>query len=65
MAAIVINSNNETNELLKILAQKLGAEVLDLNEEELEDLAFGKIIESEKTGKKIARDEIFELLKKS
>lgn len=64
MSAIVIDSNPETNELIKTLAEKLGANVFELNEDELEDIALGKIINTEKTGKTIPRDQVFQLFDK-
>ncbi len=63
MSAIVIKSDSPSNiKILKELAEKLGSSVASINEEQAEDLLFGKLMESEKTGTLVDRDTIFKKL---
>ena len=41
MSAIVIKTDNQNTKILKELAKKLGANVLNINEGQYEDLALG------------------------
>ena len=63
MGAIIIKGNSENNEIIKALAQKLGSNVLSIKDEEFEDIAFGKMMEDEKTNELVTREEIMKKLK--
>ncbi len=63
MSAIIIKADNESNKILKELAKRLGADVVNINDDQYEDILLGSVIESEKTGKDVSRDEIFKKLK--
>jgi S-adenosylmethionine/arginine decarboxylase-like enzyme len=39
MSAIVIKADNQSNKILKELAKKLGANVLNINDDQYEDLS--------------------------
>lgn len=63
MGAVVIKINEKNNRLISRLVKELGGNVISINEEQYEDLAFGKLIESEKTGENVSRDSILKKLK--
>jgi len=50
MGAIVIKADSQSSKLLKELAERLGAEVTSLNDEQYEDILLGNMMEAEKTG---------------
>ena len=62
MGAIVIKADSQSNKILKALAEKLGGDVIQLDEEQYEDLMLGKLMEKEKTGKLTTREAIFKKL---
>ena len=64
MSAIVIKADNQNTKILKDLAKKLGANVLNINEEQYEDLALGLLIEKSKTGETVSRESIMKKLDK-
>ena len=64
MSAIIIKTDNKNTKILKELAKKLGADVLNINEEQFEDLALGLLMDKSKTGKVVSRDTIFKQLDK-
>jgi hypothetical protein len=63
MSAIIIKADDKSNKILKELAKRLGADVVNINDDQYEDILLGSVIESEKTGKDVSRDEIFKKLK--
>lgn len=62
MSAIVIKADSKSNKILKELAKKLGGNVLLINDMQFEDLALGSLMENEKTGKTVSREEIMKKL---
>jgi hypothetical protein len=64
MSAIVIKADNQNTKILKELAKKLGAYVLNINEEQYEDLALGLQMEKAKTGETVSRESIMKKLGK-
>ncbi len=64
MSAIVIKADNQNTRILKELAKKLGADVLNINEDQFEDLALGIIMDKVKTGETVSRDSIMNKLEK-
>ena len=62
MKAIVIKADNQNTKILRELAKKLGANVLNINEEQFEDLALGILMDKVKTGKTVSRDSIMKKL---
>jgi hypothetical protein len=65
MSAIVIKADNQNTKILKLLAKKLGADVININEEQYEDLALGLLMDKSKTGETVSRDSIMKKLKKN
>jgi predicted transcriptional regulator len=65
MSAIIIRADNQGNKILSELAKKLGADVLTLNDQQFDDIALGTLMENQKTGQTVTREEIFRKLKKS
>jgi hypothetical protein len=64
MSAIVIKSDNQNTKILKELAKKLGADVININEEQYEDLAFGILMDKSKTGEIVSRESIMNKLER-
>ncbi|MDZ4709227.1 MAG: hypothetical protein SH818_12585 [Saprospiraceae bacterium] len=64
MSTIVITTDNQSSKILKELAERLGAKVLSLKDEQYEDLLLGTKMESEKTRKSVSRETIFKKLKR-
>ena len=63
MGAIIIKGDSESNKILARLAEKLGNKVISIDEEEFEDFAFGKLMDENKTGETVSREEIMRKLK--
>ncbi len=64
MSAIVIKADYQNTKILKELAKKLGANVLNINEEQYEDLALGLLMDRSKTGVTVSRETIMKKLTK-
>jgi hypothetical protein len=62
MGAIIIKADDQSSKLLKALAEKLGGNVTQINEEQYEDLLLGSLMEKEKSGKNTSRAAIFKKL---
>ena len=62
MRAIVIKADDKNTKILRELAKKLGANVLNINEEQYEDLALGSLMDKVKTGKTVSRESIMKKL---
>jgi hypothetical protein len=62
MGAIVIKADNESSKIIKELAEKLGGNVTQIDEEQYEDIMLGTLMEKEKTGKNVTRAAIFKKL---
>lgn len=63
MSAIIIQADKKNIRLLSELAQNLGGKVSTLDEEQLEDIHFGQMMQNEKTGKTVTRETIMKKLK--
>jgi hypothetical protein len=63
MSTIVINTDSQNSKILKELAERLGAKVMKLKDDQYEDLLLGALMESEKTGENVSREMIFKKLK--
>lgn len=57
MGIIVIKADNRSNKILKELAERLGADVTSMDEEQYEEFLLGSLMDTEKTGKKTSRRE--------
>jgi len=64
MGAIVIKTDNQNSRILKELAKKLGADVLNINEAQYEDLSLGILMDRTKTGETVSRESIMKKLDK-
>lgn len=63
MAALIIESKNPANlKILAAMAKQLGDSVKAIDIDEIEDMLFGKMMEKEKTGKKVSRETIMKTL---
>jgi hypothetical protein len=62
MSAIIINTDAKSSRLLADLARRLGAQVTELDRDQLEDLNLGNRMESVKTGENVPRERIMKLL---
>jgi hypothetical protein len=65
MGAIIIRADQKSSKLLKELAVKLGAVVTNVKDEHYEDFMLGTLMDSEKTGEIVSREEIFKKLKEN
>jgi hypothetical protein len=64
MDVLVIEPNSEDDfQLLVELAKKLGSKVAILEKEEVEDIALLALMNRLKTGEKVGREEVFDMLK--
>jgi len=64
MSAIVIKTDNQNSKIFKELAKRLGADVLNINESQYEDLALGILMDRTKTGETVSREYIMNKLDK-
>jgi hypothetical protein len=65
MGAIIIRADQKSSKLLKELAVQLGAVVTNVKDEYYEDFMLGTLMDSEKTGEIVSREEIFKKLKEN
>ena len=63
MGAIIIRADQKSSKLLKELAVQLGAVVTNVKDEHYEDFMLGTLMDSEKTGEIVSREEIYKKLK--
>lgn len=63
MGALIINADNQTSKLIKALAEKMGAGVISLKQDQYEDLLLGMQMDEQKTGETVPREEIMKILK--
>ncbi len=64
MSAIIIKADDKSNKILKELAKRLGANVVNMNDAQYEDFLMGSILDSEKTGEDVSRNEVIKKLQK-
>ncbi len=63
MGAIVVKSDAKSLKLITELVNRLGGDVVKLDDKQLEDFTFGEMIREAKTGKTISRETIMKKLK--
>ncbi len=63
MSALVIKVDKKSKQILTELAKKLGGNVMSINDEQLEDIVFGKMIEDSKSGETASKEEVLKSLK--
>lgn len=62
MSAIVIKADSKSNKILKELAKKLGGNVLSIDDNQYEYIALGALMDKEKTGETVSREDIMKKL---
>ena len=62
MSAIIIKGDKKSSKLISELAKQLGANVMDVNEQQYEDFLLGSIMDKEKTGKTVSKATIMKKL---
>ncbi|MCH7513594.1 MAG: hypothetical protein IH947_06575 [Bacteroidetes bacterium] len=62
MSAIVIKADSKSNKILKELAKKLGGNVLPIDDNQYEYIALGALMDKEKTGETVSREDIMKKL---
>ncbi|MEQ8358038.1 MAG: hypothetical protein RH860_01030 [Cytophagales bacterium] len=62
MNALIIKADKKSNKILSDLAKKLGGNVMSINDDQLEDLVFGKMIEEAKSGETVSKEEVIKRL---
>ena len=65
MGAIIIRADQKSSKILKELAVQLGAVVTNVKDEHYEDFMLGTLMDSEKTGEIVSREEIFKKIKEN
>lgn len=63
MSTILIKTDKKKSKILSDLARQLGGDVIDIGEVQFEDLLFGKLMDTVKTGKTVPGSTIFKKLK--
>jgi len=63
MSTILIKADKQSNKILADLAKKLGGDVLSINDNVLEDLMLGQMMDSLKTGETVSKVDILKKLK--
>ncbi len=63
MSAILIQADDRSRKLLQELAERLGAKVTRVKDEQIEDLMLGAMMEEVKTGTTVPRERIMKKLK--
>lgn len=63
MSTILIKADKQSNKLLSELAKKLGANVVDMKDEQFENFMLGTLMDKVKTGKTVSRASILKKLK--
>ena len=64
MSAIIIKVDQDSNKILTRLAKKLGGDVIKIDDSQFEDIALGTIMDKEKTGETVPKEEIIKKLKR-
>jgi len=62
MSAILIKADQQSHKIISETAKKLGATVVTMSDSQYEDFLLGKLMDSEKTGEDVSRDEILKIL---
>lgn len=62
MSAILVNGNPEVTRKIMVFAEKLGANIIDLNDQQFEDLALGLAMDMNKTDELVAEELIMKKL---
>jgi hypothetical protein len=63
MSALVIKADNKSKKIISELVKKLGGNVMSINDEQLENIVFGKMIQDSKSGELVSKDEVIKSLK--
>lgn len=63
MGAVVIKIDDKNNRLITKLVKELGGKVISINEEQYEDLVLGTLMDEEKTGETVSREEVMKKLR--
>ncbi len=63
MSTILIKADKQSNKILSALAKKLGADVIDMEDEQFEDFMLGRLMNTVKTGKTVSKYSILKKLK--
>lgn len=63
MGAVVIKIDEKNNRLISKLAKELGGNVISINDDQYEDFALGKLMDSEKSNETVSREEIMKKIR--
>ena len=63
MSTILSKTDKRSSKILAELAKRLGANVVDVNDEQFEDLMLGTLMDKVKTGKTVSKDSILKKLR--
>ena len=63
MSTILIKTDKRSSKILAELAKRLGANVIDVKDEQLDDLMLGTQMDKVKAGKTVSKDSILKKLR--
>ena len=63
MSTILIKTDKRSSKILAELAKRLGANVIDVNDQQFEDLVLATLMDKVKTGKTVSKDSILKKLR--
>ena len=63
MSTILIKTDKRSSKILAELAKRLGAKVIDVKDEQLDDLMLGTLMDKVKAGKTVSKDSILKKLR--
>ena len=63
MGTILIKTDKRSSKILAELAKRLGANVIDVKDEQFDDLMLGTLMDKVKTGKTVSKDSILKKLR--
>ena len=63
MGTILIKTDKRSSKILAELAKRLGANVIDVKDEQFDDLMLGTLMDKVKAGKTVSKDSILKKLR--
>jgi len=64
MNTVIIQTDKKSSKLISELVKKLGGSVWNIDDEKLEDLVLGHLMNEEKTGQSVSRERVMSILQK-
>jgi hypothetical protein len=64
MGAVVIKIDEKNNRLISKLVKELGGNVISINDDQYDDFALGKLMDTVKSNETVSREEIMKKIRK-